>query len=203
MTWRDVRRAGFLLGVGLVGGCNWYYNTVPSPDALMEMVPWFDHMIKSPAVHPYKSATVPRYTVAGTVPVGGGEASWGTGNPRALQYGFDSLAANALKNPTDPSATLVQGDSLYHTYCGVCHGPVGALGGTVSAKIGSPSLLTPKARGYTDGYLYSIIRYGRGVMPQYGDKIYAPLKRWAIVNYVRKLQADAPLPPSETQGGVK
>ena len=190
MMWREVRRVGLVLAMSATTGCNWYYNTEPSPDDLVKMVPWFDHMIKSPAVHPYKSAKVPRNTVLGTVPVGGGEPSWGTGNPRALHYGFDTLAANAVKNPTDPAATLVQGDTLYHTYCAVCHGPAGGLGGPVSAKIGSPSLLTPKARGYTDGYLYSIVRYGRGVMPQYGDKVYSPLKRWAIVNYVRKLQAD-------------
>ena len=33
--------------------CNWYYNSVPSPDALLEAIPWFDHMIKSKAVSPY------------------------------------------------------------------------------------------------------------------------------------------------------
>jgi hypothetical protein len=33
-------------------------------------------------------------------------------------------------------------------------------------------------------------------MPRYGDKVYDPMDRWAIVNHVRKLQAEAPLPPS-------
>jgi mono/diheme cytochrome c family protein len=50
------------------------------------------------------------------------------------------------------------------------------------------SLLTDRARAYTDGYIYSIIRYGRGVMPRYGDKVPSEL-RWHIVNYVRQLQA--------------
>ena len=29
-------------------------------------------------------------------------------------------------------------------------------------------------------------------MPRYGDKVYRPADRWAIVNYVRTLQAAAP-----------
>ena len=40
-------------------------------------------------------------------------------------------------------STLVVGDSVYHIYCTVCHGPAGASDGPVSPKIGAPSLLTP------------------------------------------------------------
>jgi mono/diheme cytochrome c family protein len=43
---------------------------------------------------------------------------------------------------------------------------------------------------WTDGYLYSIMRYGRGVMPRYDDKIRGQ-DRWHVVNYVRQLQAAA------------
>ena len=67
--------------------------------------------------------------------------------------------------------------------------------------VGVPSLLTDRARGYTDGYLYSIIRYGRGLMPKYGDKLPDQLDRWAIVNHVRVLQAGAPAPAPATSGG--
>ena len=31
-------------------------------------------------------------------------------------------------------------------------------------------------------------------MPRYGDKVYLPSDRWAIVNHVRKLQAASPAP---------
>ena len=64
--------------------------------------------------------------------------------------------------------------------------------------VGIRSLLTPQARGYTDGYLYSIIRYGRGLMPMYGDKLPNPTHRWAIVNHVRALQAATP--PADYDG---
>jgi mono/diheme cytochrome c family protein len=91
-----------------------------------------------------------------------------------------------------PREVDAAGDTLYQNFCSVCHGPTGNADGTVSRQIGAPSLLTARARSYSDGYIYSIIRYGRGVMPRYGDKVYAPVDRWAIVNHVRKLQAQSP-----------
>lgn len=177
------------LGLLLTGGCNWYYNTLPSPDDLMHAIPWFDHMIVQPSVHPYQFADVPRDTPEGTVPVTGGERDWGTGNPWMLQYAFDTLVADRLPNPTDKAATLARGDTLFHTFCSVCHGPAGdPAAATVGPRLGALSLLTPRAKTFKDGYLYSMIRYGRGLMPRYGDKI-RPDDRWAIVNYVRTLQA--------------
>ena len=185
------------LGLLALGGCNWYYNTLPSPDDLMKLVPWFDHMVKSPAIHPYKRSDIPRLTVAGSIPITKTEADWG-----AEWMAGTWAPADRITNPTDPAATLAAGDSLYHIYCTVCHGQVGAANGTVTPKIGAPSLLTPKARGLSDGHIYSLIRYGRGVMPRYGDKIVLPDERWAVVNYVRKLQADQPL-PGAAPGGTK
>lgn len=175
-----------------LAGCNWYYNTLPSPDDLMKLVPWFDHMITSPRVSPYSSDSVPRNTVPGTVPITGGEPDWGTGNPAQLVYAFDTLAANALVNPVPPTRLAARGDTLYHNFCAACHGSTGAGDGLVGKRMGALSLLTDKAKAYTDGYLYSIIRYGRGVMPQYGDKIFRFDERWAVVNYVRRLQGGAP-----------
>lgn len=179
-------RSGLLLTTLLLGGCNWYYNTLPSPDALLEAIPWFDHMIKSRAVHPYARADLPRNTVPGTVPITGGQADWAaeflSGNP---------ATADRLTNPTTPEATLARGDSVYQTFCAVCHGGTGAADAAVGRRMGALSLLTAKARAFSDGYLYSIIRYGRGLMPRYGDKIYRHEDRWAVVNYLRKLQRDA------------
>lgn len=180
----------------LLGGCDWYYNTLPSPDDLMAAIPWFDHMIKSTAVHPYQRSDVPRTTVPGTVPITGNEPN----DSVPFKSGNASLA-DRLVNPTDRAATLVRGDTLYRTFCAVCHGAAGAGDGLV--RVGAPSLLTEPAQGRSDGYLYSIIRYGRGVMPRYGDKVYIPEDRWAIVNYVRKLQRDASVVlPAPAVGGA-
>jgi mono/diheme cytochrome c family protein len=126
--------------------------------------------------------------VPGTVPVTGGEPDWGTGDPTRLVYAFDTLAANRLSNPLAPGELLARGDTLYHVFCGLCHGAAGAGDGLVGRRMGAPSLLTDRARGFSDGYLYSLIRYGRGVMPLYGDKLYQARDRWAVVSYLRRLQ---------------
>jgi mono/diheme cytochrome c family protein len=189
--------------------CDFWYNRVPSPDDLWHVIPWFDHMVKAKYVRPYQTAAVPRYTPAGTVPVTGGEpdwsAEWTTGKSTAADALMNPLAQTAASDakaspagaevPIIPREVDAAGDTLYQNYCAVCHGPAGDAKGTVSSRIGAPSLLTGRARGYSDGYIYSIIRYGRGVMPRYGDKVYLPADRWAIVNHVRKLQGQAPLAP--------
>jgi len=64
----------------------------------------------------------------------------------------------------------------------------------VGPKVAAPSILTARAMGYSDGYIYSITRYGRGIMGKYGDKITEQDDRWQVVNYVRQLQAAAPQP---------
>lgn len=179
--------AAMLFGLG---GCNFWYNEVPSPDDLMHAIPWFDHMILSKAVHPYQRADIPRNTPAGIVPVGGAEADWGTGDPLARPrptYGFDSLYANRMSRPTvlAGSVSSTRGAELFQVYCAMCHGPAGAGGGTVN--VGAPTLNTARVAGLTDGFIYSYIRYGGIIMPQYGDKITSIDDRWAVVDYVRSL----------------
>lgn len=186
-----------LIFVGLLSlagtGCNFWYNEVPSPDDLMHAVPWFDHMILSKAVHPYQRSDIPRTTPAGIVPIGGAEADWGTGNPLAKPvptYGFDQAYANALQRPTDlPPVAPERGQVLYDRFCATCHGQTGAggMGGAVGPV--APTLLGARVAGFTDGYLYSYIKYGGTLMPKYGDKITQPEDRWAVVDYVRSLNA--------------
>jgi mono/diheme cytochrome c family protein len=181
-----MRRKLLLAALALLGtGCDYYYNDVPSPDDLMHIVPWFDAMIKQASVHPYQRADIPRNTVAGTVPITGGEADW-----TAEWSVLNTTTADKLVNPLAGQAASERGDTLFHTYCAVCHGNIGAGDGPVGPKVAAPSLLTARAMAYSDGYLYSMIRYGRGVMPRYGDKIRGPV-RWEVVNYVRQLQAAA------------
>lgn len=176
--------AALLLTLGATG-CDYYYNDVPSPDDLMHVVPWFDAMIKSPAVHPYETAAVPRNTVPGTVPITGGEADW------SAEWGVgNTTTADKLVNPLAGQPASARGDTLYHTFCAVCHGDTGNADSPVSAKVAALPLTTPRAIAWSDGYIYSIIRYGRGVMPRYAAQVRG-INRWEIVNYVRKLQADA------------
>jgi len=195
------------------GACDYYYYRLPSPDDLWHVIPWCDHMIHARYIRPYETQWVPRYSPEGSVPVSGGEpdwsAEWISGKPNtanALKSPF-AIGAAAVHSagpsaPTIPRELEAAGDTLYQNFCSVCHGPTGNADGTVSRQIGAPSLLTARARAYSDGYIYSIIRYGRGVMPRYGDKVYAPADRWAIVNHVRKLQARVPAPAAAPGAAV-
>jgi mono/diheme cytochrome c family protein len=208
---RTTALAGLLL---LSAGCDFYYYKVPSPDQLWHIIPWFDHMITARYVRPYETAAVPRYTPPGTVPVTGGEPDWSAEWAGGKATTADGLrnpyaqGAEARPSPAGPAVPVVPreveaaGDTLYQNFCAVCHGGAGDAKGPVSNRIGAPSLLTGRARGYCDGYLYSIIRYGRGVMPRYGDKVYQPADRWAIVGHIRKLQSASPAPQEPAGAAV-
>lgn len=107
--------------------------------------------------------------------------------------GDPKRAAAENKNPIagDFSATVLQtGKAHYQIYCGVCHGDSGRGDGTVSAKLNQKpaSLLSEKAKAYTDGGLYHVIMDGFGLMGSYSTQIKDPKTRWAVVNYVRNLQ---------------
>ena len=198
------RRAGLALLALLCGACDFYYYRLPSPDDLWHVIPWFDHMINARYIRPYETQHVPRQTPEGSVPVSGGEPDWS-----AEWISGRTTTADALKNPLArahpagasipiiPREMEAAGDTLYQNFCTVCHGTTGNADGPVSPLMGAPSLLTPRARGYSDGYIYSIIRYGRGVMPRYGDKVVVPAERWAIVSHLRKLQSQLPVAPGD------
>jgi mono/diheme cytochrome c family protein len=201
------RSARVILVAALVlgsAGCEAWYNRVPSPDQLWYIIPWFDHMIQQRSVHPYESGEVPRNTVPGTVPITGGEANWeaefkagnsATADRLINPYAGGAMPVDSLRDTGGPeipnfrSTLAARGDSAYVTYCAVCHGVNADGRSPITPRFPAPSLLTPQARGRSDGYIYSMIRYGRGLMPRYGDKVYSPDMRWAIVNHVRRLQA--------------
>lgn len=102
--------------------------------------------------------------------------------------GFPQITA--LENPVPITpASLTRGEEVFLRACSPCHGASGTGDGTVAGvvPIFGTSLLTEQARGFTDGYIYSIIRVGRGAMPAYGHQI-SHFDRWHVVNYVRQLQ---------------
>lgn len=105
-----------------------------------------------------------------------------------------SDVVQGLANPVPADATsLARGEVLFDRYCAVCHGPEG-LGAGAQILARWPALQVYDLAGetvqaYPDGYLYAMIRVGRGVMPAYGHQI-SHFDRWHIVNYVRQLQAE-------------
>ena len=112
-----------------------------------------------------------------------------------------------LENPVDATEeSLERGEEKYNVYCAPCHAVEGDGTGAVTAA-GYPewSLLEEGVAEYPDGYIYSIARVGRGLMPAYQHQL-DHFDRWHVVNYVRELQAaalgdDLPEPTSDPDGG--
>jgi mono/diheme cytochrome c family protein len=66
----------------------------------------------------------------------------------------------------------------------------------------APNLTTPTVAGYSDGYVYAVVRQGRGLMPAYGPRM-SELERWQVVAYVRTLaQAGVAPAPAPAQPGT-
>jgi mono/diheme cytochrome c family protein len=137
---------------------------------------------------------------AGNFPASPGQINVGQPEGAAIPMPFtqgdlvnQSPVVVNLANPlTANEASLARGQELFDRACSPCHGTGGAGDGPVTQVGMLPmSLLTAQARGYTDGYIYGIIRVGRGLMPAYGHQV-AHFDRWNVVNYVRSLQAAAP-----------
>jgi mono/diheme cytochrome c family protein len=157
-------------------------------DRAVGAVPWFSTMRDQVAVRPLEaapgdSATHRFLPPEGAVPLFPVEDSLDI-------YGEGLAAVDALRNPFPrDAATLRRGRELYDIYCAVCHGAQGGGNGPVAGRFGYvPDLTLDMTKQRSDGYLYAIVRHGRGIMPRYGDRIRDPRERWAVVSYVRQLQ---------------
>jgi mono/diheme cytochrome c family protein len=115
---------------------------------------------------------------------------YGNGMPDELAL----TAANSVE-------LIHRGQERFGIYCAVCHGKTGnGLG--ITSLYGVPGIANFhldnfKPESYPNGRIYNTITYGKGQMSGYGANI--PVRdRWAIVAYVRTLQAAKVL-----QGPVK
>jgi mono/diheme cytochrome c family protein len=110
--------------------------------------------------------------------------------PEPYRYANDPEAAGKnLKNPlTRSKDVLVRGQTMYNTYCIVCHGTRGEGNGTIVPKYPQPPTLhSDKVKNWPDGNIYHVITMGQNLMPSYATQV-EPQDRWAIVHYVRVLQ---------------
>ena len=168
-----------------LGGCTEIENAMATVDFL-------NFMRESPAFDPYEA---PRPAPPMSVPIESPGEKWEP--PVEATEAALNEWGNALTNPlpmSDP--VLERGAYVYQTYCAVCHG-VGAEGDGPLVGQGklpfATNLLLPASVERTDGYIYAVVRVGRGLMPSYARV--TPSERWAVVNYVRHLQdGGAPIP---------
>ncbi|MDE3129217.1 MAG: cytochrome c [Gemmatimonadota bacterium] len=173
---RVVRTAAFAYAALLVSGCSWFSDFKRQPD-----------------FHPWQSVSdtvPPRGNPQMSVPVYGSAAPGFMYSRAQFPATIDSMAN--LKNPIAPDArSLENGHKYFAINCSVCHGYAGA-GDGIATKYGMiPMPLTSDhAKSLSDGYIFGMIRNGRGSMPTY-NRIEEP-DRWDIVNYVRALQGKIP-----------
>ncbi len=99
---------------------------------------------------------------------------------------IDSMST--LPNPVAPdTASLKRGRMYFQINCAPCHGRAG-LGNGEATKLGMVPmpLVSDRVKNFTDGYIWGMIRNGRGLMPSY-NRI-EEMDRWDVVNYIRALQ---------------
>lgn len=159
---------------------------------------WFTDFKRQPAIEPWEpvsqndadSTTPPRGAPKYSVPMQGTNAiAYGISYTPAPPV-IDSFAG--IQNPTPADSTsLANGKKLYQINCAVCHGNAGDANGGLKkvnpAYAFAPSLLTEQAKNRSAGYIFGIIRNGRGVMPSY-NRVEEP-DRWDVANYIKALQA--------------
>lgn len=199
----DLRSIGRLLSAGalvvVLGGCS------PLDTAIQGI--FGRSMRNTPSIKAYED---PRLPAEGTVPfaagnfappgefnVGQAEAYSGVPAPITqsdLNVANPSAAVMELANPIPATAaSLARGEQVYLRACAPCHGPTGDGVGYMVETGAYPlqfSLVADHVKAFPDGYLYGIIRVGRGLMPAYGHQV-THQDRWHIVNYVRQLQGAA------------
>jgi mono/diheme cytochrome c family protein len=151
---------------------------------------WFTDFKRQPSIWTWeqvKDSTTPsRGNPQMSVPINGSAVAGFQVSYGAFPATIDSMAG--IPNPTPVSdASLANGRKYFQINCSPCHGDR-AMGDGPATRYGMPGInLTQditKAR--TDGYIFGMIRNGRGLMPSY-NRI-EESDRWDVVNYVRALQ---------------
>jgi mono/diheme cytochrome c family protein len=175
---RYARHAALLLIPLSLGACDWFTNFTRQP----KIDPWEVATMDSTK----RDSLPPRGNPQGSVPMYGGSPP-----DFVVSYGRFPLTVDSMssmRNPTPVSdASIENGHKYYSINCAVCHGDAGDGQGAVT-KYQFPmiSLKNESAMGRSDGYIYGMIRNGRGLMPSYNRIEH--MDRWDVVNYVRGLQ---------------
>ncbi|HEX5436418.1 MAG TPA: cytochrome c [Gemmatimonadaceae bacterium] len=170
------RAAPTLLAALLLTGCSWFTDFKNQP----KVEPWEATDYAGSDTIPFRGNPQTSVPITGD-PVPGYVVSYSN-----LPATIDSMSG--LVNPTPPTArSLENGRKYYQINCAVCHGPSGhGNGPAVKYGIPAPNLTLPTTQNRTDGYIFGMIRNGRGLMPTYDRIEY--MDRWDVVNYVRALQ---------------
>jgi mono/diheme cytochrome c family protein len=158
---------------------------------LLASCSWFTDFKQQPKIDPWETAadTIAfRGNPQGSVPIGGSAAPGFEYDRLPTPQNVSAMAS--IPNPIQAdSASVNRGRINFQINCAVCHGPLG-MGNGNATKYGMPGIGigagSNAANTLTDGYIFGMIRNGRGLMPSY-NRI-EELDRWDIVNYLRSIQ---------------
>jgi mono/diheme cytochrome c family protein len=170
---RGLRRLALVSAVPMLGACSWFTDFREQP----KFDPWESTSDKTPA----------RGNPQNSVSVYGSAAPGYAVSRLPLPGTIDSMAA--IPNPVAADArSLTNGRMYYQINCAVCHGEAGKGDGPIlrTKAIFPPALVGAAGEARSDGYIWGVIRNGRGAMPSY-NRI-EELDRWDVVNYIRGLQ---------------
>ncbi len=173
---RSLRRTALLGSVLLLSGCEWFHDFKRQPSVWT----W----------EPFGDSLTVRAAPQGSVPttgtaMAGYQVSY---TPGIAQ--IESLAVVANPVPVSDSS-LANGRKYYQINCAVCHGDR-AEGDGPATRFGMipMQLMLDITKTRSDGYIWGIMRNGRGLMPSY-NRI-EERARWDVVNYLRVLQGLVP-----------
>ncbi|MEP6766059.1 MAG: cytochrome c [Gemmatimonadaceae bacterium] len=167
---------------------------------------WFTDFKRQPAIEPWEpmsqsdadSTTVPRGAPAHSVPIGGVPTLAYAISYQRLPATIDSFSTIANPVAVD-ERSISNGRLQYQINCSTCHGFAGDGKGTLQKYGFAATLVAATAPGRSDGYIWGMIRNGRGAMPSYNRV--EQMDRWDIVNYVRALQGKSALKADTTRAG--
>jgi hypothetical protein len=110
--------------------------------------------------------------------------------------GYQAASDNMLNPLPITNKNLVEGQQLYVSMCGPCHGLKGAGNGRI-VELGKYPAPPSYANGMssrggamkdlTDGKIYHTMQYGLNLMGSYVSQL-SPDERWKVVMYVHELQ---------------
>ena len=157
---------------------------------------WFTDFKRQPSLRTWESVkdslTPSRGNPVHSVPVTGMAVAGFQVSYSALPGTIDSMSGTPNPHPVSEQS-LANGRKYYQINCAVCHGDAGAGDGSAT-KLGMPgiNIVNDVTRGRSDGYIFGMIRNGRGLMPSY-NRIEEP-DRGDVVNYLRALQGSTGAP---------
>jgi hypothetical protein len=206
-TFRGLLAPGYLLVCLFTLGCQQKMADQPSYKNFEECEFFADGRSERPAVQ----GTVARGHLPTDVELLTGRRAGKDGEP------MRTMPAKAPPEPNTPEAKMAEkiqldqfadafpwpmtetvlehGRDRYTIYCVMCHDPLGTGQGKIVERgyTAPPSYHIKRLRDAPVGYLFAVVSEGYGSMPSYGAQI--PVRdRWAIVGYLRALQASQHFP---------